>query len=267
MGTRTRTALVTCLLAGLVALPVTNASAAQPGPDPIPPSGDGRSHQHPSPPPPPKPPKPPKPPAPPGHVPSRWPVGAADRGRLVDGVQLRLAMLGYPVRATHVMDAPTLSAVSTFRSKWGYGASPVVTAAVWHRLVLVTRSNGDLPAACLGRSLVLCVDKVARVLRVVRHGTVVLTTDARFGGAGFETRNGTFEVYRKSRDHISTEYHTPMPFAMFFSGGQAVHYSPFFHAVGYNGHSHGCVNLRDIAVAKLLFDEVPIGTRVVVYGP
>ena len=32
-----------------------------------------------------------------------------------------------------------------------------------------------------------------------------------------------------------------MPFAMFFSGGQAVHYSPDFAAVGYAGASHGCV--------------------------
>lgn len=180
-------------------------------------------------------------------------------------VQQRLIWLGYPVRPTTTVDAATAAAVTTFRTKWGLGSAPVVTAAVWKQLTSVTPSKGVLPSACTTRALVLCVDKTARVLRVVRHGTVVLTVDARFGGPGFETRNGTFSVYRKSRDHVSTEYHTPMPFAMFFSGGQAVHYSPFFHRDGYHGHSHGCVNLRDKRVAALLFGEVPIGTRVVVY--
>ena len=37
-----------------------------------------------------------------------------------------------------------------------------------------------------------------------------------------------------------------MPYAMFFSGGQAVHYSPDFAARGYNGASHGCVNVRNL---------------------
>ena len=44
-----------------------------------------------------------------------------------------------------------------------------------------------------------------------------------------------------------------MPFAMFFSGGQAVHYSADFASVGYNGASHGCVNVRDRAVVAWLF--------------
>jgi lipoprotein-anchoring transpeptidase ErfK/SrfK len=186
-------------------------------------------------------------------------------GPLVDSVQQRLGWLGYAVKPTHVMDRATVAAVATFRAKWGLGSAGVVTATVWNTLSSVTRSKGVLPAACTPSGLALCVDKTARVLRVVRHGKVVITVDARFGGPGFETRNGTFRVYRKSRDHVSTEYHTPMPFAMFFSGGQAVHYSPFFHRDGYHGHSHGCVNLRDKKTAELLFGEVPVGTRVVVY--
>ena len=52
---------------------------------------------------------------------------------------------------------------------------------------------------------------------------------------------------------------------MFFSGGQAVHYSPYFARDGYNGGSHGCVNLRDYEGAQWLFDHTPTGSRVVVY--
>ena len=64
---------------------------------------------------------------------------------------------------------------------------------------------------------------------------------------------------------MSSLYDTSMPFAMFFSGGQAVHYSPDFAAVGYNGASHGCVNIRDYDGVAWLYDQVQIGDKVVVY--
>ncbi len=56
-----------------------------------------------------------------------------------------------------------------------------------------------------------------------------------------------------------------MPYAMFFSGGQAVHYSADFAARGYNGASHGCVNVRDKGKLSALFDQVQVGDKVVVY--
>jgi lipoprotein-anchoring transpeptidase ErfK/SrfK len=87
----------------------------------------------------------------------------------------------------------------------------------------------------------------------------------RFGGEYTPTREGTFSVQYKSRDHVSSLYDTPMPFAMFFSGGQAVHYSPDFAANGYNGASHGCVNVRDRATVAWLFDQVRLGDKVIVY--
>jgi peptidoglycan hydrolase-like protein with peptidoglycan-binding domain len=113
--------------------------------------------------------------------------------------------------------------------------------------------------------LALCIDKTSRSLRWVVNGKVRVTVDVRFGSAELPTREGVFSVYRKSRDHVSSLYHTSMPFAMFFSGGQAVHYSPDFAATGYNGASHGCVNVRDYNAIASLYDRVPIGTRVVVY--
>jgi lipoprotein-anchoring transpeptidase ErfK/SrfK len=95
---------------------------------------------------------------------------------------------------------------------------------------------------------VLCVDKSSRTLRWVVNGQVRKTVDVRFGSK-----------------HVSSLYDTPMPYAMFFSGGQAVHYSPDFAATGYNGASHGCVNVRDRKAVAWLFDQVRLGDRVVVY--
>ena len=64
---------------------------------------------------------------------------------------------------------------------------------------------------------------------------------------------------------MSQLYDSAMPFAMFFSGGQAVHYSSDFAARGYAGASHGCVNVRDYDGVAWLYDQVQVGDEVVVY--
>jgi lipoprotein-anchoring transpeptidase ErfK/SrfK len=79
------------------------------------------------------------------------------------------------------------------------------------------------------------------------------------------TREGTFKVRWKSRHHVSSQFHSSMPYAMFFSGGQAVHYSPDFARVGYNGCSHGCVNIRSRSTIAWIFDQIRVGDRVYVY--
>lgn len=119
------------------------------------------------------------------------------------------------------------------------------------------------PRCLTGRTL--CIDKSSNSLRWVVDGDVQVTVDVRFGREGMETREGQFAVTYKSRDHVSSLYDTPMPFSMFFSGGQAVHYSPDFAANGYNGASHGCVNVRDYDTIAALFDQVSVGDKVVVY--
>lgn len=119
------------------------------------------------------------------------------------------------------------------------------------------------PRCVTGRAL--CVDKSSLSVRWVVDGVVLLSVDARFGGNGYVTREGLFHVYLKSRDHWSTLYEASMPFALFFAGGQAVHYSPDFAAWGYSRSSHGCVNVRDYDAMVWLFDQVQLGDKVVVY--
>lgn len=124
--------------------------------------------------------------------------------------------------------------------------------------------GGALDPRCLtGRAM--CVDKSTNSLSWVIDGKVQMTVDVRFGSDELPTREGLFSVSSMSRDHVSSLYDTSMPFAMFFSGGQAVHYSPDFAANGYNGASHGCVNVRDYDAVASLFDQVQLGDKVVVY--
>jgi peptidoglycan hydrolase-like protein with peptidoglycan-binding domain len=112
---------------------------------------------------------------------------------------------------------------------------------------------------------VLCIDKSTRRLRWVVDGNVLMSTEVRFGSQFTPTREGQFSVYWKSRNHVSKLYDSKMPFAMFFSGGQAVHYSSDFAAQGYNGASHGCVNVRNWPKIERLFGQVRVGDKVVVY--
>lgn len=181
-------------------------------------------------------------------------------------VQQRLVWIGLLTKTTGVFDARTLTAVRAFRAKWGFADRRTVTAAVFARLDALTHTHGHLPKGCLTPKKALCVDMTQRVLRLVENGKTILTTDARFGTPENPTVKGTFRIYRKDADHVSSEYKTPMPYAMFFHGGEAVHFSKYFRADGYYGASHGCVNLRDLAVAKRLFLLIPIGAPVVIYA-
>jgi lipoprotein-anchoring transpeptidase ErfK/SrfK len=153
----------------------------------------------------------------------------------------------------------------------GLAAAPAAAAAPggWTPPVPVGHRVDAWKVAPLAKACrtgrVICADKTSRTLRWVVDGKVKLHMDARFGAPGMDTDEGTFAVSLKSKDHISSLYGSPMPFAMFFNGNEAVHYSPDFARRGFTGGSHGCVNVRDEAQVKKLFANVKVGDRVVVY--
>lgn len=113
--------------------------------------------------------------------------------------------------------------------------------------------------------LVICISKADRQLRLVQDGKIVLSLDARFGSEAGPTREGTFKIEWRDKDWVSKMYGSKMPYAMFFSGGEAIHYSSDFAARGYAGNSHGCVNIRSMSGLQYLWDHAPVGTTVVVY--
>ncbi|MFF2379995.1 L,D-transpeptidase family protein [Streptomyces sp. NPDC058108] len=200
-----------------------------------------------------------------------------DRGRDVREIQARLRQAAWLFEGpTGTYDSATAAAVRGFQGKRGLARTGEVDAVTWRRLLSMTREPtrwelyafGGQPAAppdprCMtGR--VLCVSKTSRTLRWMVDGRTVSVMEVRFGSQYTPTREGVFGVAFKSRYHVSTIYHTSMPYAMFFSGGQAVHYSADFAARGYAGASHGCVNVRDEAKIAALFAQVRTGDKVVV---
>lgn len=112
---------------------------------------------------------------------------------------------------------------------------------------------------------VMCASKKDRKLYWVINGQIQKTFDARFGCAATPSDNGTFRVYWKSYNHTSTIYDTWMPRAMFYNGGEAVHYSPDFANRGWAGCSGGCINIRDWNGINWLYGQVQNGDKVVVY--
>ncbi|CUR54511.1 Peptidoglycan-binding domain protein [metagenome] len=204
-------------------------------------------------------------------------LASGDSGDSVRAVQARLKQIAWlfgDVSGTY--DAETVAAVRGFQAKRGIPETGEVDQRTMDRLVAMTveptheqlfniePKPGALDARCrVGR--VLCVDKTSRTLRWVIDGHVSATFEVRFGSDELPTREGSFSVLSKSPDHVSSIYGTSMPFAMFFSGGQAVHYSPDFAANGYAGASHGCVNVRDYDGIAWLFGQVNVGDKVVIY--
>jgi len=214
-------------------------------------------------------------------VPGPTIIGAGDSGDRVRELQARLKQIGwFGTDVTGTYGSPTTASVSGFQTKRGIPSTGEVDQRTWDRLTAMTRTptddemhnrvsgNGGSaagldPRCTSGRAM--CIDKSTRSLRWVVSGSVLMTMDVRFGSELTPTREGAFSVGYKSRDHVSQLYDTPMPYAMFFSGGQAVHYSPDFAANGYNGSSHGCVNVRNLGAIASLFDQVRIGDKVIVY--
>ena len=124
----------------------------------------------------------------------------------------------------------------------------------------------NLDSRCYSGARVMCASKKDRKLYYVMDGKVVKVLDARFGARSNPTRNGVHYVYWKSRHHVSSIYGTAMPWAMFFDGGQAVHYSSNFARVGWNHPgSGGCINIRDAKTLDWMYKQIRNGDKVVVY--
>ena len=205
------------------------------------------------------------------------------KGMQVRDLQARLKQIGwYGGLVSDTYDAATAAGVRGFQAKRKIAVTGFVDQRTMNRLHSMTRkptddelhnrvsssasTNAALDQRCrTGRAL--CIDKSSRTVRFVVDGTVLKTMAVRFGSTlrGTPTREGSFTIGWKSRDHVSKLYDSPMPFALFFSGGQAVHYSSDFAARGYNGASHGCVNVRDYNGIKWLFDQARVGDKVIVY--
>ncbi|MGW7525340.1 L,D-transpeptidase [Streptomyces sp. NPDC054783] len=158
-------------------------------------------------------------------------------------------------------------AIRAFQLK--YKIKPAIGFAgpvTWSTMMLVSaKKNPNAAKKCPVRSYkVACVD-LDRQLTWVQKGSKVVfgPVPMRSGRTGHVTRKGWHTIYWRHKNHWSTLYNQPMPYAQFFDGGEAFHavYGSIYTIVG----SYGCVNLT-LGDARKLWDVLKKGDHVYVWG-
>lgn len=160
----------------------------------------------------------------------------------------------------------TTRAVKRFQKRVKLRPSGRANHATWAKLIKSTiRGKSSIPRRCKTSGWHACYDRKRNRVTLWRSGTLHNEWLVRGGAARYKTRTGDFQVFRRSRHHVSSLYNTPMPYAQFFSGGQALHAS-YYMVNPFRGHSHGCVNMY-ISDAKQLWSITHSKRlRVHVYG-
>jgi peptidoglycan hydrolase-like protein with peptidoglycan-binding domain len=195
-------------------------------------------------------------------------------GQRIEALQVRLTWVGTPaVPSTGAYDAGTEAAVEHFQAKHELPVTGRADRRTVEELSRVSRRGAELDRRCTSVPVAVCVDKTQKVLRYVRDGRVVRTLDANFGpekgeegfGTYSRTREGSFTVYRRAADHVSTGYGTPMRWSLFFDGAEAMHFSDYFRKGGYQIRSYGCIDIASFDGARWVFRHSPLGTPFIVY--
>jgi L,D-transpeptidase catalytic domain len=103
--------------------------------------------------------------------------------------------------------------------------------------------------------LEIMVEKASQRMIVIQDGYMRYIWPISTGRDSLETPNGTYTPQRLERSWFSSEYYnSPMPYAIFFHNGYAIHGSYAINQLG-GPASHGCVRLHPHHAA-LLFDLV-----------
>lgn len=159
-------------------------------------------------------------------------------------VQIRLKRLGLFSAVPNGRFGPlTKTAVERFQRRNGLAPTGVVDRRTWKPLIRQSvRGARAVPRACRAAGWHACYDRSWHQVNLYRDGTLLNSWLVRGGAATTPTHTGTFRVYYRDIDHVSTTFdNAPMPYSQFFSGGQALHGSRLMMNP-YVGHSHGCVN-------------------------
>ncbi|WP_246733309.1 L,D-transpeptidase [Methylobacterium sp. BTF04] len=97
---------------------------------------------------------------------------------------------------------------------------------------------GPVDAGVLAR-----VDQSSQRMRVYVEGALAYDWPVSTARTGYVTPNGRYRVGRMERMWYSHKYHgSPMPYALFFRGGYAIHGTGAVQHLGRRA-SHGCIRL------------------------
>lgn len=173
---------------------------------------------------------------------------------VIDGVSRASVALsnGRAVVTLPVLAAGTHSVAVTYGGNNYYLGSRSATVVLRVKAAFVNGCNGAARA---------CVDLTHNLAWLQENGKIVYGPVPMLSGRpGYRTTAGFFSVYWKDIDHKSSIFDSaPMPYAIFFNGGEA------FHEGSLSVRSHGCIHLSD-AVARYFWDALDYGDSVDVFG-
>jgi lipoprotein-anchoring transpeptidase ErfK/SrfK len=108
------------------------------------------------------------------------------------------------------------------------------------------RRTKNLPDPTLRISIDISTQSMSIYARGERQGSFKVST----GKAGYSTPRGSWRVQRMARVHWSRQFRAPLPHAIFFVGGVAIHATKGIHKLGTRA-SHGCVRLSPGDAARV----------------
>lgn len=112
------------------------------------------------------------------------------------------------------------------------------------RLLLVLVLSLLLTAPALAASVNVTIDLSDQRMTVAVGGSVEHNWAISTGRKGYPTPTGTYHPIRMYRSYYSIKYdNAPMPWAIFFRGGYAIHGTTEIKNLG-RPASHGCVRLH-----------------------
>ena len=136
-------------------------------------------------------------------------------------------------------------------------------------LVITMAFAITIAASAADAKLDLYVDKSSQNISVVQNGALLYVWPVSTGGDKFSTPNGVYTPERLERSWFSKAYYNaPMPHAIFFHNGYAIHGSYDIARLG-GPASHGCIRLHPQDAAMLFAmveQEGPANTRIVIGG-
>lgn len=135
--------------------------------------------------------------------------------------------------------AAAFSPASVFTAFGQVATAPATTAASTQIIVTVSISKQRMDLQMIDR-----------------YGTTdIAVWKVSTGRTGFETPTGEYKPTWTDIDHTSDTYdNAPMPYAVFFTGGYAVHGTEYVKRLG-TAASHGCVRLAP-ENAEVFYDLV-----------
>lgn len=121
---------------------------------------------------------------------------------------------------------------------------PSVKSVIMLRRVLLPTVFALLALPAFASEVSVVVDISEQVMNVRVDGALRYTYTVSTGKKGYSTPTGTYGVQRMHKKYFSKKYdNAPMPYAIFFHGGYAIHGTTDIKRLGRIA-SHGCVRLH-----------------------